>query len=438
VLARESVAGQRHRRDVATQGQRQRIDTELDPADRGCRKQRALLAAETVDGVIDDGGQVLGNRHRREAGRGGSVRVRAFQHLGDDRRDEQRHAVGTLVQRTHEGLVAGERRRMLRDAGGDLGLGERVEPDLLAQAMQAELAPQRVERMIRRHHLGDAEGGEPHQAGADAPPRDVVDELDRRSVAPVQVFSHQQQWTMLRVAVQQLAHLAQHAVGADTGELAAKRLSLFHSAEPGQLQQPSRRHTAQQPGQLPVAARQLGQRLQHRKIRLACAVVLDALTARDGRAMHAAHKVLDQHRLADSRLAGYPHHRALALARVIPGALQPCDRVGAADKRWCRARQGERPDHRHRRRRRRRCRHRDEAIAPPGYRLDEAGLARAVAQGIAQIADGGLEHRFGHELVTPYRVEQRVLGQEGARMACQRAQQAEGGRRERNGLSVAQ
>ena len=75
LLAHQLVAGQGHRGDVAPQGQRQRVDAELDPADRGRREQRALLAAEPGDVVVDDGRQVLGHGHRREARlRGRAVR----------------------------------------------------------------------------------------------------------------------------------------------------------------------------------------------------------------------------------------------------------------------------------------------------------------------------------------------------------------------------
>ena len=147
-------------------------------------------------------------------------------------------------------------------------------------------------------------------------------------------------------------------------------------------------------------------------------------------------EVLDQRGLADARFAGDPDHRALPAAGLLPRLLQPGDGVGAADerRRWLRAR-----------RRRRggdgRCRwrggrHRDEAVAAPRHGLDEARLARVVAERRAQVADGGLEHRFGDELVAPHRVEQRVLRQQRARLARQRAQQAEGRGCERDGLAV--
>ena len=438
VLAHQLIAGQGHRGDVEPQGERQRFDPELDPADRGRGEQRALLAAEPGDVVVDDGRQVLGHGNRREARLRRFAVIGAFHHLRDDRRDEQRHAVGALVQRTDEGLIGRERRRMPGDVGGDLGLGEGVEQDLLAQAVQAQLTSQGVERMVRRDHLGHAKGREPHQASAAAPPRDVVDELDRRAVAPVQVLRHQQQGALVGVAVQQLAHLPQHAVRAYAGQFSPQCVAFLGGAEPRQLQQPGRPDRAQQRGQVRVLAAQLSQSLQHRQIGLAGAVVLDALAARHGDASQARHEVLDQHGLADARFAGHPHHRPLPAAGLAPGAAQPRDRIGTTDERRRFTRAGKRADGGRVRRHRRSGRGRDEAVTTARHGLYEARLAGVVTERGAQVADGGLQHRFGDEPVTPDRVEQRVLRQQSVRLARQRAQQAEGGGRERDGLSAAQ
>ena len=188
--------------------------------------------------------------------------------------------------------------------------------------------------MVQRDHLGQAEARQPHQARAAAPPRDVVDELDRRPVAPVQVFGHQQQRPLLGVAVEQLAHLAQHAVGAHAGQFAPQRVAFLRGAQPRQLQQPGRRHAAQQRGQSAVLAAQLGHRLQHRQVRLAGAVVLHALAARDRR------RPRGRRRSARSawscRCPARRRPRPPPAARRRPGShapLQPGDRVGAADER---------------------------------------------------------------------------------------------------------
>jgi hypothetical protein len=68
----------------------------------------------------------------------------------------------------------------------------------------------------------------------------------------------------------------------------------------------------------------------------------------------------------------------------------------------------------------------------------EARLAGVVTERGAQVADGGLQHRFGDEPVTPNRVQQGVFRQQGVGLTRQRAQQAEGGGRERDGLAAAQ
>ena len=46
-----------------------------------------------------------------------------------------------LVQGSNEPLVGGDRRRSLREVRRDLGFRERIEHDLLAQVVNAQLVP---------------------------------------------------------------------------------------------------------------------------------------------------------------------------------------------------------------------------------------------------------------------------------------------------------
>ena len=195
--------------------------------------------------------------------------------------------------------------------------------------------PQRIERMIQRDDLGETEACQPHEARAAAPPRDIVDELDRRTVAPMQVLGHQQQRPALGVAIEHLAHLAQHSIRADARQLSSQRLALLRGAEPRQLQQPGRRHRAQQARNRAVAAAQLRERFENGKIRFARAVVLHALAARTSDVAEARDEMFDQRRLADAGFAGNPDHRSLAAARDIPGAAKPRARFRATDEGWC-------------------------------------------------------------------------------------------------------
>ena len=159
-------------------------------------------------------------------------------------RDEQRHAFGALVQSPHCALVGRDRRQPLGEIRRDLLLRERIEHDLLAETVQTKLVPQGVERMIASDDLGEPEARQPHEAGVAAPAREEVDELERRPIAPVQVFRDQQQRSVLGVAIEEFAHLAEHALGGCADELLAQRFALVGSANPRQLQQPGRRDRA--------------------------------------------------------------------------------------------------------------------------------------------------------------------------------------------------
>ena len=131
---------------VPLERRRDRIDAELDAAN-GCRREhRALFVVELGDVVLDDRRQILGNGDFRDLlGRDVVASPCAARALisRHDGRDEQRQSIGALVQRAHERFVGGDRRRSLRHVVGDLALGERIEHDLLAQVVQAQLAPQR-------------------------------------------------------------------------------------------------------------------------------------------------------------------------------------------------------------------------------------------------------------------------------------------------------
>ena len=164
--------------------------------------------------MLDDRRQVLGNGDFRHllGGNAAAALRGARAHLAHDGCDEQRQSVGALVQRAHERFVAGDRWRSFRHVFGHLCFGERVQNDLLAQPMQPQLAPQWIERMIERHDLGETKACEPHEARVAPPSRDVVDELDRRAIAPMQVLGHKQQRPALARAIEKLAHLAQHAI----------------------------------------------------------------------------------------------------------------------------------------------------------------------------------------------------------------------------------
>ena len=236
------------------------------------------------------------------------------------------------MQRADERLVAGERRGPLRDVVRDLLLRERIEHDLLAQAVQAQLVPHRLERMVVRDDLGETKVREPHQAGVSAPARDVVDELDRRRSLQCRSSVTSNSGRALGVAIEELAHLAQHPVRADARELASQGVALLRGAEPRQLQQPGGRHGAQQRRDRAVAAAQLRERFEDRQVRLACTVLLDALAAGAGDLAEARNEVFDQRRLADTGSPATQTTVRFPVHASSQARFQPRKRVRPADE----------------------------------------------------------------------------------------------------------
>ena len=218
--------------------------------------------------------------------------------------------------------------------------------------------------------------------------------------------------------------------GRDTGELPPQSVALLGGAEPRQLQEPGRRDRTQQRHQRAVDAAQLRQGFKDREVRLAAAVLIDALAADAKNIAETGNEMLDQRRLADTRLAGNPHDPAFARAREIPigaksrkGFRAPDERArlgGAASWNDCRDRW--RSDYR--------AGGRDEAVASPRYRFNEARLAGVVVERRPQLADRGSQHRVRDVLVAPYLIEQRVGGKQGPGLPHERAQHAEGRRRD--------
>src|SRR6202521_6302841 len=148
--------------------------------------------------------------------------------------------------------------------------------------------------------------------------------------------------------------------------------------------------------------------------------------------------MLDQRRLADTRLTQNPHAPAGARAREIP--------IRAESRKGFRA-PGERGrlggaalwnDCRYRRRHNYRAGGRDEAVASPRYGLNEARLAGVVVERRPHLADRGSQHRVRNVLVAPYLIEQRVGGKQGPGLPRERAQHPEWRRRDSDRSPVAQ
>src|SRR5262249_3420494 len=140
-----------------------------------------------------------------------------------------------------------------------------------------------------------------------------------------------------------------------------------------------------------------GHRLEHRHVRFARAVGLDALPAPDPQIVAGAlgEERLDQRGLADARLPGDEDD----LARAVPDVAQPrvkrrqllvapneCGSRRPHGREWEGARIAPRGTMRGGR----------EAVAAPVHGLDVARRMRVVAESLAQLAHAALEHRVAN------------------------------------------
>ena len=323
--------GQRHL--LGVEGVRHGREPELHAAHARCLQKRALLRRQFLDVALDHARERVGHRHGGQSFVRIGLRCRSREKVVDDAGDEQRQAVRAVVQRPHERRIGGQRRHARRHVLADFRLGEVVERELCAEAMQAQLLPHRRERVVGRDQLRHAETAEPEQPCRRAAAREVVDELHRGLVAPVQVLGDQQERSLLRVAIEELAHLAQHPGLAGTGQLAPQRLALFRRREPGQLEEPCRRDRADQVDERGIATRQVGERLEDRQMRLAGAVLLHAMPVRTVAFADLAHEPFEDGALADAGLARHPHDLAPARVGGAPCGLEPREHVGTADRR---------------------------------------------------------------------------------------------------------
>ena len=197
LAARELRASLCETRNLAFQYPRKRREPELNAADARRVEQPALLRSELPDVTLDDSGERLRRRHRTHAFQGGrsaaGCRLVVANEIVHHAGDEERHPVGQGIQRAHELFVCRQRRHVLRQVSGHFLLRERVEHDVLAQPMKAQLVAHGAQGLIGGDDLRKAEAGEPQQPRGSAPARHVVDELHGRLVRPVQVFDDEQQ-----------------------------------------------------------------------------------------------------------------------------------------------------------------------------------------------------------------------------------------------------
>ena len=151
------------------------------------------------------------------------------------------------------------------------------------------------------------------------------------------ILENQDEGSVGRQRLDQLRHLAQHALSRGPEELALQRVSVARVEEPRHLHEPGGRVSAQERdepiGRAPAA--EPGEGVKHREVRLARAVRLDALSLRDPHARigrHAVEEGVDDRRLADAGLARQERDLTSAAPRRVEPHLQAIQGALPADE----------------------------------------------------------------------------------------------------------
>ena len=183
--------------------------------------------------------------------------------------------------------------------------------------------------MQRGRHVGRPVGSEHEQPRGLAPAGQAGQQVDGGRVAPVQVFQDEHEKLVGAQGVEGVEQLTEHPVTRGPLRSTLHGFEVFVHQQRRQLHEPGRRELPEDVDNA-VAGRppQSTERLQHRQIRLAGAVLFDALPARDANRPVAAdprQERLHQRGLADPRLAGDEHELPLAVRRAVQRCVEPRD-----------------------------------------------------------------------------------------------------------------
>ncbi|MFZ1123366.1 MAG: hypothetical protein WAN81_24345 [Candidatus Binataceae bacterium] len=296
--------------------------------------------------------------------------------------------------------------------------------------MEFEFLLHRAQWMVVCEHLHRPIGPKDQQSRRLAPPRDSRDKFQGREIAPLQILEQQHQRRFRRERLQGLRHLTQHPLLCHPLIQALQPRTFIGRKQRGHLRQPHRREPVEEFDH-PLAAgflAEAAQCLEHRHVRLARPVLLDALAAPEAQRILLCNRVqehLNERGLADAGLAGDEDYPPLTFEDVRIPALQPYQFVLTADdyrlgtfrysSRLGRCVNGriasELPD---------------EAVSPAMHGLDEARGLRYVAQRFTQLLYTNCWHRVADRHSRPNGIEQCRLRHQLPGMIDQVKQHVEG------------
>ena len=208
-----------------------------------------------------------------------------------------------------------------------------LEGQLCTLLLGSQLLFDGLQRMPARDELCRPVSTDDHQPRFASLPRHVRDQVQRRVVAPVQIFQHEHQRRFSREGVKRVAHLSQHPLARGPEDIAPERLPILRPHARWQLQQPHRRvgpqhidHERMLPAELSIASRTgryaspvpycsgIGRWHPHIAI-----------------ARHAAHERIEQRRLPDARFTADEDNLPLARAHLLEPRLHARQRALASD-----------------------------------------------------------------------------------------------------------
>ena len=161
-------------------------------------------------------------------------------------------------------------------------LGEVLERKFVAEPVRLQLALDAFERMVAKDHVHRPVGPDHHQSRRVAPAREIGEQIERRIVAPVQVLEHAGSRGVSAVSDSSASTISRSMRSRVAPATADGARTRRRRDERGKLEQPGGRVLAQHlerrsPPRLAAQPRALRAPAE----RLACAVLLQALAARD-------------------------------------------------------------------------------------------------------------------------------------------------------------
>ena len=420
---------------IAIEASRDRGRRELAARDCGDFEDTLLLRTETIDLLFNHLPHAVGNVVQHRVRQAAEAERRDV--VGDVHHEQWMAFSAPMHDRRElsDGWHCGCIREASRQVFADCRFRQAGQGQLQALPARFKFLLHRLERMIACVHFHGTEGSQDHETSGFTTLRDEGHQIQRRVITPMQVFKHQHQWPRRAQHLKCLGHLAQHALARRAERApcqACQRCAVQHGWK---LHQPGRcvlfKHVDE--GVVILLACQTAERVEHRHIGFARAVLFDALATSDTRRRGVRHsveqrtaKAIHNRGLANAGLASDKHHLAGA------GCSQCIRRSESREFGSATDRLSGQPEATATLRcvgkRRTRCvrRTHHEAIATAMYGFNEARFLGVIAQHAAQFTHQFAQAPFGDDAAGPQRVEQVILGEQFAGTGSELLQQREG------------